>query len=1132
MSFFTRRVSIYRSLTKALKVRLYSSEIVERQQLEQQAMTDNLKRPGEDADAASDVGLSEKKMRLQSMDYSAGSEPVSTIDIIPTDSYKKYREQGFKAKYTNLHGTQLQSAFERELSELEHEAAEIQEKSNHYSRDPLPADFTPETHDISFQQIDAEQSIIPGFKDANTSTIVRFFGVTNTGHSVLCNVTGFKHYLYVPQPSIDNANDPQQREEFVKYLNEMFDNAVDSIEVVPKQSIWGYSGDDKIPFWKVYATYPSIVNKLRTAFERGHLTFNSWFSNGTTTYDNIAYPLRLMVDCGIVGMSWITLPKNKYTIIPENKRVSTCQLEVNINYKDLIAHPAEGDWSHSAPLRILSFDIECAGRIGVFPEPEHDSVIQIANVMSIAGAKKPFVRNVFTVDTCAPITGSRIYSHETEAEMLSHWRDFIVEADPDVIIGYNTGNFDIPYLINRARALKIENFPYFGRLVNVKQEIKDTVFSSKAYGTRESKNVNIDGRLQLDLLQFIQREYKLRSYTLNAVSAHFLGEQKEDVHYSIITDLQHGDSETRRRLAVYCLKDAYLPLRLLEKLMALVNYTEMARVTGVPFSYLLARGQQIKVVSQLFRKCIQIDTVIPNMQSQGSDEQYEGATVIEPIRGYYDVPIATLDFNSLYPSIMMAHNLCYTTLCNKATVERLKLKKDKDYIITPNGDYFVSDKLRRGILPIILEELISARKRAKKDLRDEKDPFKRDVLNGRQLALKISANSVYGFTGATVGKLPCLAISSSVTAFGREMIMRTKTAVQEKYSVKNGYKHDAQVVYGDTDSVMVKFGTTDLQEAMDLGAEAAAYVSTLFKHPINLEFEKAYFPYLLINKKRYAGLYWTKVEKYDKLDQKGLASVRRDSCSLVSIVMNKVLKMILIGRDVDGALEFVKKTIGDILHNRVDISKLIISKTLAPNYTNPQPHAVLADRMKKRDGIGPNVGDRVDYVITGGNDKLYNRAEDPLYVLEQNLQVDSKYYLQNQLQNPVISIIAPIIGEKQANSMFVVKSIKINTGSAKGGLMGFIKKVAVCKGCRGPLKKGESALCSNCLSRSGELYMKALYEVRDLEEKFSRLWTQCQRCAGNLHTEVLCSNKNCDIFYMRVKVKKELQEKMEQLSKW
>lgn len=161
--------------------------------------------------------------------------------------------------------------------------------------------------------------------------------------------------------------------------------------------------------------------------------------------------------------------------------------------------------------------------------------------------------------------------------------------------------------------------------------------------------------------------------------------------------------------------------------------------------------------------------------------------------------------------------------------------------------------------------------------------------------------------------------------------------------------------------------------------------------------------------------------------------------------MNKVLKKILIERNVDGALAFVRETINDILHNRVDISKLIISKTLAPNYTNPQPHAVLAERMKRREGVGPNVGDRVDYVIIGGNDKLYNRAEDPLFVLENNIQVDSRYYLTNQLQNPIISIVAPIIGDKQANGMFVVKSIKINTGSQKGGLMSFIKKLRLVK---------------------------------------------------------------------------------------
>ena len=163
--------------------------------------------------------------------------------------------------------------------------------------------------------------------------------------------------------------------------------------------------------------------------------------------------------------------------------------------------------------------------------------------------------------------------------------------------------------------------------------------------------------IQLDLLTAIQRDHKLSSYSLNAVSAHFLGEQKEDVHHSIISDLQNGTSETRRRLAVYCLKDAYLPQRLLDKLMLMYNHVEMARVTGVPMSYLLARGQSVKVFSQILRKARARSLVVPGKGGSrgagggagggggGPDSvTYEGATVLEAKQGFYRTPVATLDF--------------------------------------------------------------------------------------------------------------------------------------------------------------------------------------------------------------------------------------------------------------------------------------------------------------------------------------------------------------------------------------------------------------------------------------------------------------------------------------------------------
>lgn len=199
------------------------------------------------------------------------------------------------------------------------------------------------------------------------------------------------------------------------------------------------------------------------------------------------------------------------------------------------------------------------------------------------------------------------------------------------------------------------------------------------------------------------------------------------------------------------------------------------------------------------------------------------------------------------------------------------------------------------------------------------------------------------------------------------MIDQTQQLVEAKYTKVNGYEHDAVVIYGDTDSVMVKFGSTDLAKVMELGKEAAIHVSKQFISPISLEFEKCYFPYLLISKKRYAGLYWTNPEKYDKMDTKGIETVRRDNCRLVQTLIDTCLRKILIDRDVEGAKNYAKKTIADLLQNKIDLSQLVITKALSKSgedYAGKQAHVELAERMKKRDaGSAPALGDRVAYVI-------------------------------------------------------------------------------------------------------------------------------------------------------------------------
>lgn len=434
-------------------------------------------------------------------------------------------------------------------------------------------------------------------------------------------------------------------------------NTVTDIEVTEKKSIKNYS-TKKSTFIKIYTRFPTDVSKMKGIFELGY-TYKGYHFDTITYESNMPYGLRFMIDTGIFGVSWIELKKGTYKVRNKSEKDSNCQIEVDIlNYNDIECHPCEGAFASIAPLRILSFDIECASEKGVFPRPEKDPVIQIANICKVHGQEDPFIRNVFVLGTCASIAGSEVKCFDTEEEMLKAWVKFIEDVDPDMITGYNINNFDIPYIIERGQALKIHKFAQLSRLSNKMAQVKSVSLSSKQMGTHENKEVNLEGRVLFDMFQVILREHKLSSYSLNSVSYEFLKEQKEDVHHTMISELHHKNMYTRRRLAVYCIKDAYLPLRLMEKMMCLYNYSEMARVTGVPIKFLFTRGQQIKVTSQLYRKAFEVDMLIPNeKRSMENEGKYEGATVIEPEIGYYTDPIATLDFASLYPSIMMAHNL-------------------------------------------------------------------------------------------------------------------------------------------------------------------------------------------------------------------------------------------------------------------------------------------------------------------------------------------------------------------------------------------------------------------------------------------------------------------------------------------
>lgn len=292
-----------------------------------------------------------------------------------------------------------------------------------------------------------------------------------------------------------------------------------------------------------------------------------------------------------------------------------------------------------------------------------------------------------------------------------------------------------------------------------------------------------------------------------------------------------------------------------------------------------------------------------------------------------------------------------------------------------------------------------------------------------------------------------------------------------------------------------------------------------------------------MNKKRYAGLYWTNSIKYDKMDMKGIETVRRDSCRLVSEMINACLNEILINRDTQAAQEIVKKAISDLLMNRVDFSLLVISKKLGQSeydpkledktghYKNKQAHDELRKKMIKRDaGSAPSMGDRVPYVIINGSKdiKSSDRSEDPIYALENNIPISHQYYIENQMRGPIERLFDAILPPKKIQALFVGDHTrKICKPTPKtGGIMKFAKVLKTCLGCQFPIDEG--SMCDDCEPKRSIVLFEHNERLRQSTEKYNETYSTCVTCQGSADLVVICESRDCPIFYKRVQEKSDL----------
>jgi len=318
---------------------------------------------------------------------------------------------------------------------------------------------------------------------------------------------------------------------------------------------------------------------------------------------------------------------------------------------------------------------------------------------------------------------------------------------------------------------------------------------------------------------------------------------------------------------------------------------------------------------------------------------------------------------------------------------------------------------------------------------------------------------------------------------------------------------------------------------MRLGEEAAGIVTQTFVKPIKLEFEKVYHPYLLMNKKRYAGLLWTNTTKHDKMDCKGIETVRRDWCELVKEVVDTSLRAILIQKDPHAAISYIKESISDLLMNRMDLSKLVISKGLTrsgDSYAGKQAHVELAARIKKRDAnLAPAIGDRVPYVMIKGavGAKAWEKAEDPIYVLEHNLPIDTQWYLEHQLSEPIKRLFEPILPDNVNSLLEGDHTRKIHKATpTMGGLMKFAKVTERCLGCKTAIKEGaaDRALCAGCKEREPELYVSALSNVTQCETMFWLAQVECARVSGHNYKDVIGIARDSPLYYQMKKTQMDL----------
>ncbi|PSN70266.1 hypothetical protein BS50DRAFT_571548 [Corynespora cassiicola Philippines] len=772
---------------------------------------------------------------------------------------------------------------------------------------------------------------------------------------------------------------------------------------------------------------------------------------------------------------------------------------------------------------------------------------------------------------------------EEELDLINRIVDIVRRFDPDILTGYEVHNSSWGYLIERAG--KQFDYDLCDELSRMKSQSKGK-FGKEAdrWGYTHTSTIHVTGRHIINIWRAMRGELNLLQYTMENVVFHLL--HKRIPHY------QHADltawytSKKPRDLAKvleYFISRVRLNLDILEANEIISRTSEQARLLGVDFFSVISRGSQFKVESTMFRiaKPENFILVSPSRQQVGRQNALECLPlVMEPKSAFYSSPLLVMDFQSLYPSVMIAYNYCYSTCLGRIVDFRgrnklgfMDFKREpqllelvKDHInIAPNGMMYVKPEMRKSLLAKMLGEILETRVMVKSGMKaDKDDKTLQQLLNNRQLALKLLANVTYGYTSASFsGRMPCSEIADSIVQTGRETLEK---AIAFIHATK---KWGAEVVYGDTDSLFIYLKGRTRDEAFTVGEEIAEAVTNINPRPIKLKFEKVYHPCVLMAKKRYVGFkYESRNQQEPEFDAKGIETVRRDGTPAEQKIEETALKILFRTSDLSEVKRYFQSQCTKIMTGRVSIQDFLFAKevklgTYSERGMGPPGAHVAAKRMIADPRTEPQYGERVPYVVITGapGARLVDRCVDPEVLLRSNhIELDAEYYISKNLIPPlerIFNLMGASVRQwyDEVPKIQRMRPVSLPLGRPQTGIANFFggrgggggsgttmrtlesyMTVSVCLLCRAklppppPRRRGveptalsQLPLCRKCLKRPARTLLALKDRVWKEETKIKEVDMVCRNCS-NLPwgDEIRCDSRDCPVFYTRIREQAKL----------